>query len=465
MKIQEYFKAQKDIVCPDDLKTRIYNDILSKKDRNFLFSRMSFYHKVWIYFVFSLLLLISFYATYLVQPQNNAKIAKIWSGFILQENPSEWKNLAKANTVWKIIEAIWEIKIIKNWQESPSNIINHWDNILLLNNAQLKFEVSSGTIAFIKWPAEFRLEYIWENNWLKNYAIELISWDYFEVLENNTQDNNLIIKTQNFELESQKTNDSMNIKILWEWDKKIIENKWWAVVVKKIVNNKKVFSAIKTNQKAQVDEEVKIIEEIKQIKNELKTNQISWTYSLTGVLNSTDMSDISGITWEHTVTYQTPQTNNIIEQSKKVLDMENMEKLKDLTYPWFIMKDIENISISYLKWNRSSYNIWYNNLLSRIKKLYKLFEFDVDSQIFEENTALSNKNINDLMMITDQLYAKINNWYYISEKYSLRIKWILSRLRLLNNYEFGSYKSESLEFDRILNILWKSDLYNDLKIK
>jgi len=46
MKIQEYFKAQKDIVCPDDLKTRIYNNILSKKDRNFLFSRMSFYHKV-----------------------------------------------------------------------------------------------------------------------------------------------------------------------------------------------------------------------------------------------------------------------------------------------------------------------------------------------------------------------------------------------------------------------------------
>ncbi|MFZ5341537.1 MAG: hypothetical protein ACOZBL_03125 [Patescibacteria group bacterium] len=79
MKIKDYFSAQKQIVCPDELKNKIYNEIISNKDRNFLISRISFYHKVGIYFVFCFVLLLSFYIPYVVEPKDTTKISKIGS--------------------------------------------------------------------------------------------------------------------------------------------------------------------------------------------------------------------------------------------------------------------------------------------------------------------------------------------------------------------------------------------------
>ncbi|MFZ5341539.1 MAG: hypothetical protein ACOZBL_03135 [Patescibacteria group bacterium] len=49
------------------------------------------------------------------------------------------------------------------------------------------------------------------------------------------------------------------------------------------------------------------------------------------------------------MTFNIPQTNSILETSKKVLDPNEMEELKNLTYPNFLMKDIENLYMSYLK--------------------------------------------------------------------------------------------------------------------
>jgi len=40
--------------------------------------------------------------------------------------------------------------------------------------------------------------------------------------------------------------------------------------VKKIVNNEKKFTSIRTNQKAEVSEEIKILQEVNKIKDELK---------------------------------------------------------------------------------------------------------------------------------------------------------------------------------------------------
>lgn len=460
MKLKQYFETQKKIECTQEQKLFIYNKISNKIQKRSLFSYISFYKKVWIYFMITVFLLLTFYSSYIFETKPDYQIAKIWSWYIVQQKVQDNKTIVQATTIWKVIETIWGIKIIKNWIETPWNILSDWDNILLLTWAQMKFEVISWSQAFIKWPAQFSLKYVWDEQWRKMFVVNLIYWDYFEVLSNNTELNNLIVKTNDFEIESQKVTDSMNITITWQWDKKIIDNKWWDIVVKKITNNKKVFSSIKTNQKAQISEEVQIIQEVKYISKQVKEKQISQTYDITWINNSEVQ------TWiQTTVNFTTPQTSEILNDSKIVMDEKQLEDFKSLIYPWFLKKDIENLSISYLKWNQDSFRVSYENYLLRIKKIYKLLDLQFDSKIVEYNLENQTVTINDLVTITDQLYAKIDKWYYVPNTYLKRLKSVLWWLLLLKDSKFWQYSTQSIEFENILHIMWKETLSSQLIIE
>lgn len=450
MKLKEYFNSQKGIKFSQLEKMNVYEQFLQKSERVSFSKKMSFYWKIWVYFTFIMFLILSFYfpVVYYNNKNNTPKITKIGTWYLIWEFSSSDPNLARADWVWEIIEAQGEIKILKDWQEVDTNLIHDWDEILLVNDAQLKFQVNSWAMASIQWPAKFSINQMLTESWNNNYIINLVYWEYFEIKKDQTQEDNLIIKTQDFEVEPEYVNNKLDIKIVSQWDKKILENRWWDVVVKKVVNNKKTFSSVKTNQKVEIDEEVKLLQEVNQITQQIKTWEIETTYELT---------------WEET--QDTVDINTVVWDLRQVLENEEMDEFKKLVYPKFLATDLENFVVSYLHWDKSRYEVSYNNLFSRIEKIYSLFGFALDSEVLKYKTQIDETSIDDIYMVVDQLVAKIDKSYYVPPQYTKRIKAVLAWLVILKDTQFWIFAEQNIAFDDIFDKLWLSSHKDDLVIK
>lgn len=460
MKIKEYFERKRETQLNDVRKNKINQDIWLKIENNTFwknfYKRFSFYWKVTAYTFFIFVLFFSFYTSFVDYNKNEnfKKIIDAWTWYLLQKDKQQPKSLAKAENIWDIIEAHGDFTIMQDWKKYKTNKLYDWNTMILTNNAKLRFQVNSWVEAYIKGPAKLNIKYLGEINWNKNFVLNMIEWEYIEVKSENREDQNVIIKTNKFEVESKDISQKMDISIRSENDWKILENKWWELVIKKTIKNKKIYSNIWKNEKVKINDEIRHYREVKEISKKVQNKNMEINYHITGD-NKKDAETIS----------KEQKNDKELLDTKKIIKQKKIDKLKKLLYTWFLKNDVKRIVENYLNWNKRWLEISYENFLSRILKIYQLFDIRLESEIIKSKTKNWNISIDDVFVILDQLIAKIQNQYYVPEKYTEKLKKTLWWIVILQKNEFWKFKWKNLEISEIISKLNLEKYEKTLTIK
>lgn len=479
MRIEDYFKHIREVKTTDSQKMRIYQSILLGWNKKSILSKSIFYWKVSTYTILMVFLWSIFIWPIMKIWENEDKINYSYLSwwFLVEEKSKLTLNQVLADYIWEIIDVEWEIQVIKDWVQVVTDKIYDWDTILLLNSAQIKFMVNNWTKATIIWPAKFDVKFLWESNWVKNFVINLMYWDYFEVKTQEQSKDNIIIQTKDFQIESKNISNQIDLKITTDWEKKILENRWSDIVVKKVIDDEKTYTSVKSNQIAEVNDEVKILQEIKTITQQLTTKQVEKSYEIEDNDNSQELSTTNELYFDDIRTEISEESINTelwtIDNAltfpswKKVLDTNKSDQLKNVLNPSFLKKDIENLVLEYLKWNESWYKISYNNLYSRISQVLSIHDVEIHSEIIKHNIKWNKNEISDLVIICDQLIAKLNENYHVPPQYMGRLNVLLAWLVILNSKEFWILKTDkdTLDFDSVFDKLNLTKSKSNLEIK
>ena len=139
MKLQEFFDTQKNTTYTDIDKLDLYQSILYKKTKKTSLKRSSFVHaKYFIYTMVFVILIIGMYGVYFM----NDGILEDGKRFAIRSNTS---NTAQADYIAQIIDVKGNFFVEHNGVLATTNNIGNGDTILLKEDAQLVFEINSGT--------------------------------------------------------------------------------------------------------------------------------------------------------------------------------------------------------------------------------------------------------------------------------------------------------------------------------
>ena len=139
MKLQEFFDTQKNIHLTDIDKLDLYQSILYKKTKQRSIKRLSFVHAK--YFIYTMVFAVLILGTYGVYFINNSTIEDN-NRFAIKTNGT---NTVQADYIAQVIEVKGDFFIEHNGNLVTTNNIGNGDTILLKKDAQLVFEINSGT--------------------------------------------------------------------------------------------------------------------------------------------------------------------------------------------------------------------------------------------------------------------------------------------------------------------------------
>ena len=416
MNLHERFIKQRSVEPTELQKLRIYQKFLDKSQRRLGIGKIAHYMKVW---VFSFVVLMIWGASYFaLQGDSWYRITKNEGGYqIVTPRAGE----VQADVLWKIVKSKWEISLIntKTHTTITTDVLHEDEHILLGSGAEIEFTVRDNVLAKIKGPAEVGLQYLGTQKGVNNYAINIISWDYFEVVsidkkivgkhlwrgeKNHSSVDHIIVKSSEFSIETKQVNGNINIVMSKkENGKREVENKWSEVVMKTIVEDEQQFIAIASHQKVAVNGSVDFVDvDIEKLKQEIKDKQFTVRYE---IQQDNDTSSI-GTAMVDAVTIA-----DILEETKipekKVIDEQMLVKLDNALKPAFLDNDLAQIQKYYSEKNSDAFRIAYNNLLIKLRAGYEAIGLNTPSFPVDE------KHLAQGAKMADDLANSIVHTYYI----------------------------------------------------
>lgn len=462
MRIPEYFKHIQSITLSPIERVQLYQRFLDKMWRMILWKRWMTYARYTSVTVGSAacIILVTWYIT-----RNNWSLYQLASdnGIYMsyQKSPGMY---AEAMSLGAILHAQWDIILSKDGQKIDANQIANNEKIILQEWATLEFLINKTTKAKITWPAAFELQDLGETNNMRDIAINLVYGDYLEVhtqqpvISDDTQpDNtdastptdNIIIKTKTFEVKRLRSWDTIDLVIKKDdSDHHTIENNGWELIVEKFIQDKKVFTSVKTEQVVAVGDDVTLLADQAKLLSTAITNEaISTRYALdSGIDSAWPTVNTASI-----APGDTPADVVLLSPSKQVVTEEQTVRLDSLLSPSQLMNSVEWLVVAVLNNTPGEATTDAAAIASRIRGVYDVFGISLDSQVvwYYNKNSLS---IKELTLITDQLMAKIDANYYVGPTYTKRLKWLLAWFLFLETATPVSNNTwASLTFDELVD--------------
>ncbi len=279
----------------------------------------------------------------------------------------------------------------------------------LTENEFLKLELTSWLISEITGPAEFKVNQ--ENN--QNF-IEVISWNNFKFYEEKIVGENLMVKTPEYEIFT--TEERVDFEITKEDNQKVINNKKEDIFISK--------DRIEGKDVLKISQEKIVLDEKLQQKS--------------------DNSDEEKLEEEYELSKQ---------EKEKTLPEEDFKKVTSLINSRLFERNVKSLVTSYLNGNESVYQISYENMITRIDRIYEAFGFEKYSKISQIKGEAKQRTMDDLFVSLDQLVSRIEADYYIPESQKEKLKSFLAWSMILREKDFGTYKGKEVDFDSVFDKL------------
>lgn len=433
MNLKDYFQQKKEITVSNVDKLDIYQKFISRRNQKSFYAKKQFFGvKAFSYSVIFLFLIIWLYWTYFF----NWDIIINSDWFFLQNN--NWIQWVQANYIAKVIDFNWNFYIQNNWKYYQSSFIQDWDTITLKKDSELLIYIDKSTESKIIWPAKFIINKNWEN-----YKINLIYWDFIKIKsleESNPQ--KIEILTKNFSIK-QKDNKALNFEISKNWEQVLLKNEWAKLLLTHTENNLEKSIEINPDKTLSIQENDISILDTKKLWQAINDNNISQTlsfnYNSQEIKEKEDIdsfiknfsNDISA-NWE---TKEVSQNIWINLNQKSIPNESQISKLDTNISKSILIKDIENITKTYLLWDEnlnSKLNIL-NNKLSNISN-----SFSVNNSYLIWESYID--KINSINTNSINIVSKIEENYHLPNRYINNIKNISIWLNQLKKYDYWQFK-------------------------
>lgn len=432
MKLQEFFNTQKDINLTDIDKLDLYQNILYKKNKRPSLKRSSFVHAK--YFVYTTVFAILMMGTYGIYFMNNDNLQD-YNWFSIKSNTT---NTVQADYIAQVIDVKGNFSIEHNGILATTNNIGNGDTIILKQDAQLVFEINSGTQSKIIGPAKLVIQ----KTEADNYKLNLIYGDFIQMEGNQKNTQTIELAINDITIKQQDKSQPLNFKFVKNGKNQIFQNNGANIIMSK--NNGE--DATTTISKQQVvaiqNNDIKVFANIDNFTKAVQDKNISQTFALL-----TDAKTISGSDKEETTLLSllnTPQiteikeevTNNIAQElgdTKKILETSQEEKVNSSLYTDFYTPELKEIESAFIRGNKEEFDGAYAKLEKRIQTIYQSFDTS-----YNKTAGDPVEKIYALETAIGKIQTIINTKYSVPPRYIENLQNITKTLNNILNKGYGS---------------------------
>lgn len=431
MKLQEFFNTQKNIVFTDVDKLDLYQNILYKKTKKPILRRASFVHaKYLVYTMVFVILILGVYGVYFVNDEN----LQDYSRFAIK---SPRTNTVQADYIAQVIDVKGNFFIEHNGVLATTNNIGNGDTILLKEEAQLVFEINSGTQSKIIGPAKLVIQ----KTDTDNYKLNLIYGNFIQ-MEGNDQKTQMIELTINdITVKQQDKTQPVNFKFVKNGKNQIFQNNGANMIVMQNNGNENPTTVSKQQVIAIQNNDIKVFSSVDSFTKAVQQKNISQTFTLIpetwsswakkeetillGLLNTPEIIESKDEI--------TKNIASVLSDEKKILDPSEDERVNSSLYPDFYISELKELENSFTIGNQETFDNAYTKIEKRIQTVYQSFDTSYNKTSWEPT-----KKIESLQAAIKNIQTIINNNYSVPPKYIENLQSIHKALSNIVNKWFGS---------------------------
>jgi hypothetical protein len=380
MKLQEFFDTEKHITYTDVDKLDLYQNILYKKTKKASLKRSSFVHAK--YFVYTMVFVVLIMGMYGVYFMNNG-VLQDNSRFAIRSNNT---NTAQADYIAQVIEVKGNFFIEHNGILATTNNIGNGDTILLKEDAQLIFEINSGTQSKIIGPAKLVIQ---KTN-TDNYKLNLIYGNFIQMEGKEEKTQTIELAINDIVIKQQDKSQPFNFKFIKNGKNQIFQNNGANIVVTKSNGEEKETTISKQQVVSMQNNDIKVFANIDKFTKAVQEKNVSQTFSLAeettnsgtsekeetlllSLLNSTEITDTKE---EITRTI----SSVVLSGEKEILDPIQYEKVSSLLYEGAYNPELKELEITFTAGDNEGFANAYNKIERRIQSIYQSFDLSYSKQ-------------------------------------------------------------------------------------
>ena len=453
MKLQEYFTHQQNLQLSEVEKLDMYRNIMDKQvKRSFLTRRSVLHVKTFTYTSFIIVLLFGFYGVYFFQQTQSLN----GDGVLL--TPAWSKSLVQADYVAKVVDFAGTFYIEKDGQTIQTSNINDWDIVVLQNNAQVIFNIDTGTQAKITGPAKFTIQKKSDNN----FRVNLMYGDYVEMKSlQTTHVQDVELSVDNLLVSQWSKTSPLNYQLVKQGEKRVIKNNGSQLIVmnqnsqnKTSLDGKKIL-AIQGNDVSLFDSFDKFAKAIND-KNLSQTfylalniaadtkatakSDITDTTTIASTLKPLATTEILSIADTSSLDTNVPSIAAVVPSDQKAIPtLEQTKTLENKFYPSFVQSNLVDVSVAYLA-GSDAFASTLSILEARIKQVAETLKI-----AYQSPTGTEQEKIFGLSVKLTDLKIAIDKKFYVPPKYLINIEDTQKWVKYLSTQKFASLKWSSNE--------------------
>ncbi len=433
MKLQEFFDTEKHITYTDVDKLDLYQNILYKKTKKASLKRSSFVHAK--YFVYTMVFVVLIMGMYGVYFMNNG-VLQDNSRFAIRSNNT---NTAQADYIAQVIEVKGNFFIEHNGILATTNNIGNGDTILLKEDAQLIFEINSGTQSKIIGPAKLVIQ---KTN-TDNYKLNLIYGNFIQMEGKEEKTQTIELAINDIVIKQQDKSQPFNFKFIKNGKNQIFQNNGANIVVTKSNGEEKETTISKQQVVSMQNNDIKVFANIDKFTKAVQEKNVSQTFSLAeettnsgtsekeetlllSLLNSTEITDTKE---EITRTI----SSVVLSGEKEILDPIQYEKVSSLLYEGAYNPELKELEITFTAGDNEGFANAYNKIERRIQSIYQSFDLSYSKQSWDPA-----QKVEELKSAIKSIQDKINDRYSLPPKYIENFQSIEKSLTHIITQWYGS---------------------------
>ena len=372
MKLQEFFDTQKHTTFTDVDKLDLYQNFLYKKSKRISFKRASFVPaKYLVYSMFFIFLMIGVYGVYFM---NNSNF-KDYNRFAIRSNTT---NTAQADYIAQVVDVDGNFFIEHNGVLAQTNNIGNGDTILLKEDAQLVFEINSGTQSKIIGPAKLVIQKT--NN--EDYKLNLIYGDYIQMEGNQWKTQTIELAINDITVKQEDKSQPLNFKFVKDGDNKVFQNNGANIIVTKSNGEDKTTTIANEQVVAIQDNDIQVFANIDSFTKAVEDKNISQTFALatgeTTALSGEEkevslLSLLSTSQTTETQTEVTKEISSVLTNEKKILEPNQDEKVNTSLFEEFYTPELKERENAFIAGDTQAFDSAYAKIERRIQTVYQSF--------------------------------------------------------------------------------------------